>query len=287
MTGTGKKILLLTIALAMLAGVVIAQTSPAQSKKKTTTASKPAASTPPLQIDPKAVDILKAASARLSSAKTLSFTAVELFEQLTRQGAPLAYTNKYDATLQRPDKLRVLLTGDAPASDFYIDGTSIIAYAPAANMIAKTDAPSGIEAALEKAFHEAGIYFPFTDFVVADPYADLGPSLKHAYYIGQSSVVGGTITDQIAFVGNGVFAQVWIGADDKLVRMIRAIYLDDPAHLRHELVFTNWQLDQPVTAETFAPANAGNAKSISFANPAMAAARTDKPPVKANSSKQQ
>jgi Predicted periplasmic protein (DUF2092) len=45
---------------------------------------------------------------------TLSFTAVELFEHLTRQGAPLGYTTKYEVTLQRPDKLRVLKPADGP-----------------------------------------------------------------------------------------------------------------------------------------------------------------------------
>src|SRR5215469_3170432 len=61
-----------------------------------------------LQIDPKAVEILKATSDKLAGARTLSFTAVELFERLSRQNAPLAYTNKYEVTIQRPDKLRVL-----------------------------------------------------------------------------------------------------------------------------------------------------------------------------------
>jgi hypothetical protein len=111
--------------------------------------------------------------------------------------------------------------------------------------------------------------------------------LRHAYYIGQSNVVGGTTTDQVAFAGNGIFAQVWIGADDKLVRMIRAVYLDDPNHLRHELVFSNWQLDQSVPADTFVLANAASAKPIPFARPKQLTTPTDKPPAKSTPVKAQ
>ena len=83
-------------------------------KKKTAPAAKPAPAPPKLQLEPKALEILKATSDRLAGAHTLSFTAVELFENLTRQDVPLGYTAKYEVTLQRPDKLRVLKPGDGP-----------------------------------------------------------------------------------------------------------------------------------------------------------------------------
>jgi len=210
-----------------------------------------------------------------------------VFEQLSRQGAPLAYTNKYEVTMQRPDKLRVIRPADAQAGDFYIDGTSMMAYVPGQNLLAKTDAPPSIEGALEKAYKTADLYLPFTDFIVPNPYGDMEKGLKHAYYIGQSNVVGGITTDQVAFAGNGIFAQVWIGADDKLVRMVRAIYLDDPNHLRHELVFSNWQLDQSVPADTFVLANASDAKLIPFARPKQMAPPPNKPPAKSKPVKAQ
>lgn len=275
------------VVVAMAVSAALAQNAPPAKKaapaKKATSA--PAAQQ--LQLDPKALEILKAASDKLSNAKTLGFTAVELFEKLSRQGAPLAYTNKYEVTLQRPDKLRVIRPADAQAADFYIDGSSMMVYVVGQNLLAKTDAPPTIEGALEKAYKQADIYLPFTDFIVPDPFGDMKNGLKHAYYIGQSNVVGGTTTDQVAFAGNGIFAQVWIGAEDKLVRMIRAVYLDDPDHLRHELVFSNWQLDQPVPADTFVLANASDAKPIAFARPQQPANVSSKPPAKSRPAKAQ
>ena len=97
----------------------------------------------------------------------------------------------------------------------------------------------------------AGIYFPFTDLIVADPYKDMARGLKLAYYVGQSHVIGGTTTDIVAYIDNGVFLQVWIGAEDKLPRLVHATFLDDPERMRHHLEFSNWQLDAPIAPERF------------------------------------
>jgi hypothetical protein len=259
-----RKALLSTAMILLAGGAVLGQTTP-QTSKKVTGAKIPAPSTAPLQLDPKALEVLKATGDRLAGAHTMSFTAVELFENLTRQGAPLGYTAKYEVTLQRPDKLRVLKPADGPANSFYYDGKTMKGYAPAENLLAVADAPPTIDATLEKAYQLAGIAVPFDDLIVSDPYGELKPGLIHAYYVGQSRVVGGTTTDIVAYAGDGVFVQMWVGADDKLPRLIRAIYLDDPNHLRHELAFTDWKLDEAVTADTFEPpSSAATAKRIPF-----------------------
>ena len=63
----------------------------------------------------------------------------------------------------------------------------------------------------------------------------MAQGLTLAYYVGQSHIVGGTTTDIVAYVENGVFIEVWIGAEDKLPRLVHAIFLDDPEQLRHHL----------------------------------------------------
>ncbi len=102
--------------------------------------------------------------------------------------------------------------------------------------------------------------------IVADPYQDIAPELKTVFYIGQSNVVGGTTTDMLAYVSDNVFAQIWIGAEDKLPRRIRAVYRDDPSRLRHDMELSNWQLDVAVPADAFKAPTEG-AKQIEFARP--------------------
>jgi hypothetical protein len=261
-----EALLTFLLALSMVAGAASAQNTTPPAEKKTTPAKKPPATPPKPDLEPKAIELLKAVSERLAAAHTLSFTAVQLAESPTRQGPPLAYATKTDATLQRPDKLRVIISGDGPASEFYYNGKAMMAYAPAENLLAVADAPPTIDAMLEAAYHSAGIFFNFTDLIVADPYKDMSGGLTLAYYVGQSHVVAGTTTDMVAYIDNGVFIQVWIGTEDKLPRMVRAIFLDDPERMRGQVEFSNWKLDITVPPDAFTPSDTANAKRIPFAH---------------------
>jgi hypothetical protein len=255
-------------------------------------ARKPGATDFKLVLEPRAMDILKAASAKLAAAKSMSFTAVVGYEYPSKLGPPLLYTTRYDVTMQRPDKLRILVPGDGPATEFYYDGKSVVAYAPAANLAAIADAPPTIEATLERAYRNAAIYFPFEDLLAVDPYAALTNGAILAFYIGQSSSVGGVTTDMVAWASNEAFLQMWIGAEDKLPRRIRAMFRADPLALQHEMDLSNWQLDPLVTADTFVSTKAQSAGRMAFAAPAppprgvkplgMGKATPAKPPAKSN-----
>ncbi|MGF6754970.1 DUF2092 domain-containing protein [Paraburkholderia sp. GAS42] len=231
-------------------------------------------------LEPRAIDILKGTSARLAAAKSMTFTAVVSYESPSRLGPPLVYSTRSEVTMQRPDKLKVITPGDGPASEFYYNGKTMTAFAPAENLVAVADAPPTIDAALEAAYNTGAIYFPFTDVIVADPWKDIADGLKIAFYVGQSSVVGGTTTDIVAYVTGDVFVQVWIGADDRLPRRIYAIYLNDRVRLRHVLELSNWQLDVSIPANAFDPAGAVNAARIAFARPDAGGAPGMKPPPK-------
>jgi hypothetical protein len=238
-----------------------------------------------LTLEPKAVDLLQAASRRLAAARSLRFTAVVTYESPSRLGTPLAYTTKSEVTLQRPDKLRVLTSGDGPPSEFYYDGKTMVAFAPAENLVAVAEAPPTIDAALKAAYDAAAIYFPFTDVIVADPYKDIAEGLILAFYIGPSSVVGGTTTDMVAYANTEVFVQMWIGTEDKLPRMLRAVYRADQAHLRHQLELSNWHLDLAVPADAFAATSAGSATPMPFAHPNPPRPQGDKAPAKGQPAK--
>jgi len=227
----------------------------------------PAVSAPAPALEPKAIEILKASSARLAAARTMTFTAVVSYESPSRLGPPLVYTTRSEVTVQRPNKLRVITPGDGPASEFYYDGKTMMAFSPAANLVAVADAPPTIDAALKAAFETAAIYFPFVDLIVADPYKDIADGLAVAFYIGQSHEVGGTLTDMVAFAHDDVLVQVWIGVKDKLPRRSRAIYSNDPTQLRHQMDLSDWRLDSAIPAGAFASARAAGAKRIPFARP--------------------
>ena len=62
---------------------------------------------------------------KLAAAKSMSFTALTIFESPDRTGLPLAYTTLSQVTMQRPDKLKVISPGDGPRTEFYYDGKTV------------------------------------------------------------------------------------------------------------------------------------------------------------------
>ncbi len=282
----GMLMLALGVLLAASANAQQPQEKPPQASQPAASSSSKAAAAPAAPaIEPKAIEILKAASNRLAAAHSMTFTAVVTYENPSRLGPPLAYTTKSEVTMQRPDKLRVLTLGDGPPSDFYYDGKTMTAFAPTENLVAIAPAPPTIDATLKAAYTNAAIYFPFSDVIVADPYKDVSEGLTVAFYIGQSHVVGGTTTDMLAYANDAVFVQAWIGAEDKLPRMLRAVFRADSLTLRHQLEFSNWQLDPPIPADTFTCAKAGAAMHIKFARPDPMVPEGFKPPTRVKRSK--
>jgi hypothetical protein len=228
-------------------------------------------------LQPQAVAILKATSAKLAAAKSMAFTVVVSEEGTSLLGPPLIYSTKSQVTMRRPNKLRVITLGDGPASEFYYDGKLMMAFAPAENLVAVAEAPPTIDAALEAAYETGAIYFPFTDLIVTDPYKDMSGDVTTAFYIGRSQVVGDTATDMVAFATKDIFAQIWVGVEDKLPRRLYAVYLNDPARLRHVLQLSNWELDKAVPEDAFSSAKAGGAAHIAFKRPDVRTSANTKP----------
>jgi hypothetical protein len=219
------------------------------------------------EIEPKALEILKAASDKLSAASAMSFTAVATYESPARTMQPLAYLVRLHVTMQRPDKLRVISDGDGPPTEFYYDGKQMIGYEPGSDLAAVSDAPATIDEMLKVAYQKAAISFPFDDVISSNPNSGLGPDLKLAFYIGQSRIVGDTVTDIVCIVNGVAQAQVWIGAEDKLPRMIRIVYFNEPGNYRHTVEFRDWKLNPVIPAGTFTSEQALKAKRIKFVAP--------------------
>src|SRR5215475_14285465 len=136
-----KQVKFLALALGVLlagAGVNAQQPPPASKAAKPAV---PATKAPASEMarEARALELLKATSARLAAARSMTFTAVVTQEWPSQLGPAIAYTPTSEVLLQRSDKLRVVTLGDGPASEFYYDGRTITAFAPAENRGAAHD----------------------------------------------------------------------------------------------------------------------------------------------------
>jgi hypothetical protein len=219
-------------------------------------------------IEPKAVELLKAASAALAGAQNVSFNSVGTYERAAKNGQPLYFSSVHEVRMQRPDKLRVITLGDGTPDEFYYDGKLMMAYVPSADLVAVADAPPTIDKLLDAIWEKAAIYFPFTDVLASDPYAELSKGMKSAFYVGRSIAIGGTTTDMVAVTGEDAASEVWLGAEDHLPRLIRVVYAHEPAHALYQTDFSNWKLGEKIEASAFASEKAAKAKRMDFAHPA-------------------
>lgn len=218
-------------------------------------------------VDPAAISILEAMSAKLSAAKTISVTASGQFDVPNADGQPIFYMTKSDVALQRPDKLRVSVLGDGPRSEFLWDGKTMTVFLPDNKVVASGEAPAVLEDMLDSAHEGPGISFPFADFLVADPMKSLTAGLNSAFVIGTSELVGDTTTNMVAIANDELEAQLWIGTDDKLPRLIWISPTGASEKSRRAIAFSDWKLDAPLAADVFKPSDVGDAKEVSFATP--------------------
>jgi hypothetical protein len=69
-----------------------------------------------------------------------------------------------------------------------------------------------------------------------------------------------------------------VEAVDHAPRKVRAVFLADPARLRHEMELSNWQLDTTVPEDAFASSSATSASRIAFTRPDLQLPPGLKPP---------
>jgi hypothetical protein len=217
--------------------------------------------------EPKAVAVLKAANTILAEAKTMSFTAIETYEHPALNGQPLYYSKLNEVTVQRPNKLRVIASGDVKSQEFYYDGQTMMVYMPSHDLVAIADAPGTIDGLLDVAWEAAAIYFPFADVISSDAYDETIETMSSAFYVGESNAVAGTVTDRVAVANDDVQAEIWIGAADHLPRLMRVVYPREAGGARYQIEFSDWHLGSAFPPSTFTSEKALHAKHVPFEPP--------------------
>ena len=258
------------ITVVALAAMLTALLANAQAPKKAPAPPPAAVTEGPPPVEPKALDILKAACETLAAAKAMSFSALSTYEKAARNGQPLFYSTLNKVTVQRPDKLVVITPGDGTPDEFYYDGKKMMAYVPSEDLVAVAEAPPTIDEMIDVAWDKAAIYFPFADMIVAKPCAVFEEQgLNSAFYVGQSKLIGGTTTDMVAVTGDNFQAELWIGAADHLPRLVRVVYPHEPAHALYQTEYSYWRLMDSVDPATFTSDKATKGRSMAFKPPGM------------------
>ncbi len=215
-----------------------------------------------------ALNELKRMSAALSATKSFtckSRSTVEVSSKKTGQFITLMGNS--EVAVQRPNKLRVRVTGEVPNFEFYYDGTNIVAYAPQNKVYSIAKAPGTLDEMFKILEQKTGIQFPAADMLGSDPYAELSKGLTSAFVVGRS-VADGVPCEHLAFMNPGIHWQVWVEEGNVALPQRMAVTYADVQNFPRRLVeFSDWNLHPNLTDSDFAFQIPPDAKQIEFISP--------------------
>lgn len=214
--------------------------------------------------DERALALLKSMSDTLAGAKTLSFRVRGIVPTPSPTGQFVSLFASSRVVMQRPDKLFVEARGDLFPSDSFYDGKTVTVIGADRKFYAQRDAAGGaIEALMQSVQPGSDATAPFLDLLVADPYAFLTKDFSSALWVGQSTI-GGVKTEHLAFTAPGLDWEVWIGAADKLPRLMVVSYRTGERQPTFTVELSEWKLNAPVPAKTFSAAIPQGAVKLEF-----------------------
>ncbi len=232
---------------------------------------KPVAAPAPAQQvkDERALSLLKDMSDTLTKAKTLSFKVRSLVPFATPFGQQISLFGTSRVAMQRPDKLFVETRGDLFPHNLYFDGKTVTAIGADQRFYAQQAAAGNtIDALIQNQHAGSDALAPFVDLLVADPYARLAKDLSSAVVVGQSTI-DDVNTDHLAFSGDGVDWEIWIGVKDKLPRLMVVHYLSGDRQPTFTVHFSDWKLGAEIAAQTFNATIPKDAVKIEFKLPVL------------------
>jgi hypothetical protein len=258
---------------ALAGGLLCALAGTASAQQAAPSATLPAAAqgTPAAQLqlvkDPRALAALKAMSDRLTAAKSFTFRTHNTVPMLGPNLQWITLVGDARVALERPNRLFIERGGDQTPLQVYYDGKTLALHEPREKLFAEIPAPPTIDATLAEVLGPALAGFPYLEVLLADPYAALTASLGGALYVGHSTI-DGVKTEHLALRSPGVDWEIWIGAEDKLPRLVQAKYVDLGKAPTITTRFSDWSLNAQIPAATFTLEKAAGAQQIEFVRPA-------------------
>lgn len=245
------------------------ETAPSATKavEQQATAQPESPAAPPAPILEKyALDRLKQMSEKLASTKAFTYRANSFIELQAVTGQFLTFFIDSEVALQRPNKLRVNVSGDVSSFQLYFDGAKASAFDPQKNFHAVSDPLATIDEMLDFVMTKAQINFPSADFMYSDPYALMTKNLTHAIVVGPS-MVDGVHCEHFAYMEPGINWEIWIENGKRALPLRLAMtYKQVPNFPRFLVEYSDWNLDPKLKADTFVFKIPANSKQIEFSS---------------------
>jgi hypothetical protein len=211
-------------------------------------------------------------------AKQFSFTARTFRGYPGPNGALLHIVHTIKAVVSRPDKISLNVTGDDGSSQLVYDGKNLTVYVAAQKRYASAPVSGGIDDALDFAEERAGIEFPLSDLIAADPGNSLLADVTSGGQVG-TSTIDGVACRHYFFVqaSEDLVWELWLEDNDQaLPRRVIVTYRGLAGRPIFYAELSNWQLSSQTADSDFEFKPPANVTKVDFA-PAPSAASQNAP----------
>ncbi|CAL1241692.1 conserved protein of unknown function [Candidatus Methylocalor cossyra] len=252
-----------TLPLAFMAWSLLALPGCAQKERLTTPAPASQRDAGP-EIQEQALHLLRRMSDTLAAAGSFTYSSHSAVEVPGRKGRLLTFFSRAEVAVERPNKLRVDITGDVPNFQVVYDGTQLSVYDPVKNLYAVSEAPPSIDGAIRLLLETSKGAFPAANVVFGNPYAAMTEGLHSAFVVGTSRI-DGLRCQHLAFMKPGVDWELWIDTGPHPLPRRLAVTYHGVAHSPRLLAeFSDWNLHPSLGAEWFAVREPPGARRIDF-----------------------
>ena len=220
----------------------------------------------PRDVDPLALDVLKAVAHPIEQAQAFTFKALVSEEELATNGQIVTFFHTTEITVQRPDKTHLIFKGRGERVDFYGTKGSITMYAPDPKLYTTIPAQGTIDDNLAD-INAKGIDMPIGPFLSSHLYELVSKNLITAYVVGRVKLYDQDV-HQLAFTSPDVDWQLWvIGGESPRIVRAESVNKKLEGKPRTIVQFLDWNLSPTVSADEFAFTKPADAQRIDMLTP--------------------
>lgn len=217
-------------------------------------------------VDPLALDVLKAATQPVEQAQAFTFKALVSEEQLATNGQIVTFFHTTEIAVQRPDKVHLIFKGRGERVDFYGTNGSITMYAPDVKLYTTTPAKATIDDNLAD-LTAKGIDMPIGPFLSSHLYELASKNLITGYVIGRVKIYDQEV-HQLAFTSPDVDWQLWvIGGESPRIVRAENVNKNLEGKPRTIVQFLDWNLNPTISADEFTFTKPADAQRIDMLVP--------------------
>ncbi|HEY1801552.1 MAG TPA: DUF2092 domain-containing protein [Terriglobales bacterium] len=212
-------------------------------------------------IDPLALKVLKTVTDPIEHAKAYSFRAIVSRETLGSNGQIITLFHVTEATVAKPDKLRLNILGVGKEVQLFYNAGHATLFTPETKFFTTISSPTTLDATLDS-LEKKNIFIPIRNFLSSNPYKSLSDSLRSAYVVGRVQLADQEV-HQLAFTEPDAEWQIWvIGGDKPQIVRLEVVDKSKPYNPRTIVQFLDWNLSPQINSSTFTFNKPADAKYI-------------------------